>query len=403
MDTAQPESVYSDVKLRRTGAERQLKQADRRILLPSENYIGSVLGGQFRFGPLIRHEWDGDVYSVTSLCGDTEEFEAKAFDLDQLEPAARRNGNRSLYVLSRRRLCAIDQAGKKFVVYRVPAVRPRTAPRQDRPVETAMGRPSLLPAQVDLRQAWVRATVENLTAHHQAASRRGAREKGSRNPKTTSGVEGSRGVGLREAICATEPAKEPQTGKKGKKRTRNRGLGKKRIPIFRDVDQPRQFLDNLVARTPDNTMPLNVHMSPFEAPHPLGSTRLRSNTKRLGRLEKKMLHNERQFVIVNGRDTLARKKLGEFEATRRQLEVEIAAHQAAAEDEQWNVVESGWTMRKRHLFAGRPRNWVDQTCDEALLEAHGVFTTGELDGWWRARMAECLGIVNGHNLVSRKE
>ena len=110
--------------------------------IPYENYIGAILGGQFRLGPLIRQESDGDVYSVDSFSESTrplgaltrresdvclEDFcpeliwnlEAKAYTLSALQ-ISQRKPTKSLG----QRLCSIDQAGKTFIVYQVEGQRP---------------------------------------------------------------------------------------------------------------------------------------------------------------------------------------------------------------------------------------------------------------------------------------
>ncbi|GKT60876.1 hypothetical protein ColTof3_08215 [Colletotrichum tofieldiae] len=88
-----------------------------KIILPYENYLGAVIGGQFRLGRLVRRERLADIYEITSLFSPAEEaMEAAAYDLRGPDAKARKKDMsfRKPFVL-----CPIDQAGKKFLVYRV--------------------------------------------------------------------------------------------------------------------------------------------------------------------------------------------------------------------------------------------------------------------------------------------
>ena len=87
-------------------------------IIPYENYVGAILGGQFRLGTLLREDTDGDVYSVTSLDDPLQILEAKAYMLDNLSSSELRTKKRSMKKLEPQRICTIDQAGRKFIVYR---------------------------------------------------------------------------------------------------------------------------------------------------------------------------------------------------------------------------------------------------------------------------------------------
>ncbi|MCJ1358979.1 MAG: hypothetical protein MMC33_008979 [Icmadophila ericetorum] len=88
------------------------------VLIPYENYVGCILGGQFQLGP-VREDSDGSVYSTQSLSAPTKHLEAKAYILTGLSDQQLRTKKRSMKRLRGRTICSIDQAEKKFIVYEV--------------------------------------------------------------------------------------------------------------------------------------------------------------------------------------------------------------------------------------------------------------------------------------------
>ena len=88
-------------------------------LIPYENYVGALLGGQFRLGALIRQDADSDVYSVYPLDQPAETLEAKAYILSGIPNWQLEKRKKSMNKLKGRRICSIDQAGRKFIVYRI--------------------------------------------------------------------------------------------------------------------------------------------------------------------------------------------------------------------------------------------------------------------------------------------
>ncbi|KAH9239446.1 hypothetical protein K456DRAFT_936581 [Colletotrichum gloeosporioides 23] len=107
--------------LRRMDSGRTESTDCSKIFLPSENFIGTVLGGQFQLGRLVRSEefapeHFADVYEVTPLLLATDKpMEALAYDMRQPLKATKRSINHHAPFVS----CRIDQSGKKYLVYRV--------------------------------------------------------------------------------------------------------------------------------------------------------------------------------------------------------------------------------------------------------------------------------------------
>ena len=106
-----PSCIFKDVQ------RRNDQKALSNFLLPYENYIGSVLGGQFRLGPLIRKEPGADVYTVQALDGTYQGLEAKAFSLNDISKPELRTRKRCMKKLEPKQICQVDQAGRKFIVY----------------------------------------------------------------------------------------------------------------------------------------------------------------------------------------------------------------------------------------------------------------------------------------------
>ena len=86
--------------------------------IPYENYIGAILGGQFRLGPLIKQDADADCYSAESLRMPGIKFYAKAYVLDGLSRQQLKFRKKSMNRLEKLRACTIDQSGRKFIIYR---------------------------------------------------------------------------------------------------------------------------------------------------------------------------------------------------------------------------------------------------------------------------------------------
>ena len=102
---------------------RQVPQADVSsgiIQIPYESHIGAVLGGQFRLGPMIKEDEAGGerVYTITALLAPDEVYEARSYSLQGLPEKLQTARKRHMKRLRARSVCEIDQAGKKFLIYR---------------------------------------------------------------------------------------------------------------------------------------------------------------------------------------------------------------------------------------------------------------------------------------------
>ena len=93
--------------------------------IPYENHIGATPGDQFQLGPLIRQESDGDVYSVESLTKSIRNLEAKAYTLSGLSKSQRKATKKR-----RQKYCFIDHVGKGFIVYPVDGQSPHDKEQQ---------------------------------------------------------------------------------------------------------------------------------------------------------------------------------------------------------------------------------------------------------------------------------
>lgn len=102
--------------LKKMSADWNESKSSSKILLPSENFIGTILGGQFQFGHLIRSDKFADVYEVTPLISVTDgPMEALAYDMRMSVKGIKRDiSHKAPFVL-----CQIDQSGKKYLVYHV--------------------------------------------------------------------------------------------------------------------------------------------------------------------------------------------------------------------------------------------------------------------------------------------
>ena len=87
-------------------------------LIPYENYIGAILGGQFRLGPLLEQCGDADLYSVEALRMPGVKFYAKTYALRGLSRPQLDFKKKSMKRLQGRTVCTIDQGGRKFIVCR---------------------------------------------------------------------------------------------------------------------------------------------------------------------------------------------------------------------------------------------------------------------------------------------
>ncbi|KAI0131986.1 hypothetical protein BJ170DRAFT_679883 [Xylariales sp. AK1849] len=108
-----------NIRLPQPSPREPASQRQRRIDLPYESFMGSVLGGQYRLGRSIRQEVHADVYEVTPmLYSSNEQLEAKAYIIDGISRRLKDYRTRNMRSLRNRTVVTIDQAGKKWIVFK---------------------------------------------------------------------------------------------------------------------------------------------------------------------------------------------------------------------------------------------------------------------------------------------
>ena len=185
-------------------------------LIPYENYVGAILGGQLRLGYLIRQDLEGDVYSTLPLNGDAPNLEAKAFALGGGLSgcdcyATRKKGMDKLS----KRVCSIDQAGRTFIIY-----------QQDEDLRETKDRVQDL--QPESSMIWQIDSLEK------------ARDVQDPEVQSQSSMEQRASPQLADGIASVLEQEPPKTRNKHKKR--NRGLKKSKIPSFKSFEELDWFL-----------------------------------------------------------------------------------------------------------------------------------------------------------------
>lgn len=220
-------NLYVDVR-KRLAENLRPDATDRKkalISLPLATYLGSILGGQFILDRLSRSESLCDTYHVTCLTTGRDDLEAIAFLLQDASPAKLAAMKASMKRLKPRRLCVIDQEGKKFFVCIKATIHPSDLPLHTDP-------PSLEPFPA----------VMNATLHMASPPIR-RRQRRTEMPvsrdRPTSLMAGPRrrkrdgGLVKSEVRCPDSRA-EAELSKKRKRRG-NRGLRKPRILAFNNI------------------------------------------------------------------------------------------------------------------------------------------------------------------------
>ena len=238
---------------------------DTTDLVPYENYIGAILGGQFRLGPIVRQDWDGDVYLVEPLDVPVQQFHAKAYVLSDLSRGEFAAKKRSMNKLGGQRICSIDQAGKKFIVYRAVHWRDSDGGRcqiqesDPQPVATNSQQHDIqaAPTMVQRIQYSQEKVYENETHtdcdHRKCVTHHGLSDKRPKHPNSTSATDQYKAVtscshatkiGTNRITSWPENVvlvPEGEAPKKKKKSKRNRGLKNNkllagRLPSYWEVE-----------------------------------------------------------------------------------------------------------------------------------------------------------------------
>ena len=371
-------------------------------LIPYENYIGAILGGQFQLGPLIRHEIDGIVYLVDSLNKSTLDLEAKAYTLGGLS-----NSQRKAAKKLRQKLCSIDQAGKKFVVYRVDAKSTDSRKQQQR---------SMLQT-LDAQSTHNRPPRSSVAPLHRYSKTEGASETeiGKDEPKTIV-ARGSKQLTLNagdshgEAATnsfATDVRTRQQKRLKAKKlpnlpmmkavdisqakdvpekktrKHRNRGLKKANIPRFSTLWDLQSFLAVIDSR-------LTLRRRELSSERPWHK-----------KMAKTTAAMQRQHDALSSRFSRARKKWDEWQTLRGKISDDIHQWIPFIEDEQLDLEETSWTLRKNPPFGARSDKKRSKLLPR-LLEYYQVFNFEDLDDLEWARIKEIEKILNGEEALYRR-
>ena len=348
-------------------------------LIPYENYIGAILGGQFQLGRLIRQESDGDVYLVDSLNEPTLNLEAKAYTLGGLSESQRKAIKKP-----RQRLCSIDQAGKKFIVYRVDAKSQDSRTKQQR---------SMLQAP-DAHSSHSRPSRSSVAQLHRSSKTEHASkiETGKNEPKIIVARESKKltpnaGNSHTEAagnsfvtvvrkrqqkrlvaknipklptMKGVENSQEKDVPKKKKRKQRNRGLKKAKVPRFSELWELQSFLAILDSR------PWNKKMAKTTAAM------------------------QRQYDTLSSRFFRAQKQEEDWEILRRKLSHE-GQWIPMAEEEQFDLE---WTLRENPPFGALSNKKHSKPLPQ-LMYHYPVFSAEDLDDVDWEQMEEIEKILNG--------
>ena len=231
-------------------------------MIPYENYIGAILGGQFQLGPLIRQERDGDVYVVDSLNKSTLKLEAKAYRLGELVTSQRE---------LRQRLCSIDQAGKTFV-YRVDAKSQDSREKQQRSMlqapsaHSSQSRPSRSAVTQLHRFSTIQSAgrIQLLKYEPKCVVARGSKQptsnfgdgddEAARSPHVTGvrtkrqKMHAAKQSPKLATMKAVDDSQRNNVPEKKKRKKRNRGLKKAKVPRFSDLSELESFLAIMSSR-----------------------------------------------------------------------------------------------------------------------------------------------------------
>ena len=312
--------------------------------------MGAVLGGIFQLGPLIRHESDGDVYSVDPLnestyqpgtliwqesdvclgafIGDLKwKLEAKAFTLSGLQKS-QRNPMKCL----EQGLCTIYHAGKVFRVYRIEGQKP------------------------------YHITLDSRTQPQKSHSAR-------KSPKLPT-------------MKAADSSRENDVPEKKKRKKRNRGLKKVKVPRFATIWELESFLGIMVSR-------LTIQRRKLSAEKSVTDTRVYSVAQnweqdqraRHKKVEKTTAAMQRQYDALSSRHFWACKQWEDWQTLRAKIFDEVVRWLF---DEKWQTFPFGAHAIK-HGSEPLPK----------LLEYYQVLNLKDLHDLEWERIEEFQMVLNG--------
>ena len=389
-------------------------------LIPYENHVGSILGGQFRLGCLIREEDDGDVYSVSDLNAAIENLEAKAFTLRDVPQADFEARKRGMNKLSRAKICSIDQAGRKFIIYQCPHQQVKSesmlqvfsrASKAKECQESKGGAKSF------------QASTQDQGGKEHKRKRRRRRHRGERRQKETSKSESGpvevdgKILIMKEDLNArntaqlpsepvsTEtdgtPPKDQTIEKQVKKRLRKRGKKKLSIPEFDSI----YMLENFWREQRDHALQAARSLFSIKTTDSTNHSRHPKAVKKYERqLERKSRAQEAQVGTLKRRleRALSLQCTWNNLASALRKDVELLRKDMELNDEllAFSMQESLWMRRKKLPIPSKCHQVPEAS---ALQQVHGVYTRedlGEFNNWWRWELREC---VNGRENLHRRD
>ena len=196
------------------------------------------------------------MYSIDSLDGLVEHLEAKAFTLSGLPPYQLNHRKKCMNSLKRRRVCSVDQAGRKFIVYRAENGSQYRSEQKEHPLLNEQDERSPLaiqnckdaenePAIVRPQKSFAAVLV---AAIHEQESESKERQCKAVDKSQADGVETGCQKALRSeqsprevaVIEATMSSQKNTTA--NKKKRKNRGLKKTKAPKFNTCGELVEYL-----------------------------------------------------------------------------------------------------------------------------------------------------------------
>ena len=362
------------------------------FLIPYENYIGAILGGQFQLGPLVRQEPDGNVYLVESLNRSTLKLEAKAYTLAELSQSQRKATKKL-----RQQICSIDQAGKKFVVYRVDATSQDNRRKQQH---------SMLQTP-DAHSSNNRSSRSSVAQLHRSSKteRAGETETGKTEPRIIVARESktltpkvgnshdeaagnsfvadvrtrqqkrliSKNIPKLPTMKAVDNSQEKDVPEKKKRKRRNRGLKKAKVPRFDTPEELQSFLAIIDSR-------LRLRRRELSPQRPWHS-----------KMAKTTAAMQRQYDDLSSRLFRARMKEYEWWTLRWRISDKLDQWMPIIDEEEQFDLE--WRLRKNFPFGIRSNKKHSPL--PQLLDYYQVFDSEDLYYWEWEQMEEIEKILNG--------
>ena len=386
-------------------------------LIPYENYVGSILGGQFRLGHVIREDEDGEVYAISDLSAVIENIEAKAFTLNGVSQDDFETRKRSMNKLSRRKICSIDQAGRKFIVYRCPCPQPKSenmpqasgsASKAKGNQESMTGAKSFQGSTNDQGSKEGRHKRRHKKLHQQTRQQQPGECKsgiGELDDKVPQGSKHSRNIVQlsSELASAKTDASTPAnqiTKQRGRKRLRKRGNRKLSIPFFTNISHLHDFCVEQRAtaiQTARLLFLIRSEKSAQNSRHPKAVKKYEKQAERRSRAVRVQLENlerrlERSISLLRTSFKLASELQKDLEkhTKERELYDDLLA---------CDMYESLWMLRKNPPIALGSHPAAPTV--SVLQQVHRVYSWEDLDNFKRSWQRNVNDCVNGRDSIRK--